>query len=143
MLQIPFSYLLYTELNSIFTKIPMFVLFILVATPVIYFIKNVLYFHWRNLPTIIIIALISAFTHPTIALIVACFVSIYEISELLKPAPAEMMVENRESRLSSKRKSVQMNIVEKNENKDTRDVNEFVNHIIQIQDEVPEGILNE
>lgn len=88
MLQIPFSYLLYTELNSIFTKIPMFVLFILVATPVIYFIKNVLYFHWRNLPTILIIALISAFTHPTIALIVACFVSIYEISELLKPAPA-------------------------------------------------------
>jgi len=54
-----------------------------------------------------------------------------------------MMVENRESRLSSKRKSVQMNIVEKNENKDTRDVNEFVNHIIQIQDEVPEDILNE
>jgi hypothetical protein len=73
----------------------MFVLFILVATPVIYFIKNVLYFHWRNLPTIIIIALISVFTHPTIALIFACFVSIYEISELLKPAPAEMMVENR------------------------------------------------
>ena len=76
-LQIPFSFLLYTYLNEIFTKLPMFVLFIIVATPVIYFIKNVLYFHWRNIPTILIIALISVFTHPTIALIFACFVSIY------------------------------------------------------------------
>lgn len=70
----------------------MFVLFIIVAVPVIYFIRNVLTYHWSNLPTIIFIALISVFTHPIIALIFACFVSIYEICELLKPAPAEMMI---------------------------------------------------
>jgi len=75
--------------------IPMFVLFIFVATPGIYFMKNVITYHWKNLHTILFIALISVFTHPVIALIFACFASIYEISELLKPAPAEMMVEGR------------------------------------------------
>ena len=70
----------------------MFVLFILVATPVIYFIRNVLMYHWSNLHTILFIALICVCTHPIIALIFACFISIYEISELLKPAPAEMMI---------------------------------------------------
>ena len=79
-LQIPFSYLLYSVFDSIFTMIPMFVLFIIVAIPVIYFIKNVLYFHWKNLPTIVFIALINLFTHPIFALIFACFISIYEIS---------------------------------------------------------------
>jgi MFS superfamily sulfate permease-like transporter len=85
--------------------IPMFVLFILVATPVIYFIKNVLRSNYSNLYTIIVIALISVFTHPIIALIFACFVSIYEISELLRPAPAELLVEGRESMADSTRKS--------------------------------------
>jgi hypothetical protein len=60
----------------------------MVATPVIYFIKNVINYQWKNLPTIIFIAVVSLLTHPIVALIVACFFSIYEISELLKPAPA-------------------------------------------------------
>ncbi len=60
--------------------IPMFVLFIIVATPVIYFVRNVFASNYQNLHTILIIALISVFTHPIIALIFACFVSIYEIS---------------------------------------------------------------
>ena len=94
-LQIPFSYLLYSLLDRFFTMIPMFVLFILVATPVIYFVKNMLAAHWKNLPTILLLALVSVFTHPVFALIFACFLSIYEISELLRPAPAEMIVENR------------------------------------------------
>jgi hypothetical protein len=76
-MQIPFSYLLYSILDGAFTMIPMFVLFIIVATPVIYFIKNVLYFHWKNLPTILFLALISVFTHPVLALVFACFISIY------------------------------------------------------------------
>lgn len=88
--------------------IPLFVLFIVVATPVIYFIKNVLYFHWKNLPTILLLALISVTSHPIFALVVACFISIYEVSELLRPAPAEMILENRESSRSSKRFSVQV-----------------------------------
>lgn len=114
MLQIPFSYLLYSLLDRIFTMIPLFVLFIVVATPVIYFIKNVLYFHWKNLPTILILAVISVTTHPIFALVVACFISIYEVSELLRPAPAEMILENRESSRSSKRFSVQVEKAEGN-----------------------------
>ncbi len=104
-LVIPFSFLLYTIASFFFMMIPMFVLFILVATPVIYFIKNVLRSNYSNLYTIIVIALISVFTHPIIALIFACFVSIYEISELLRPAPAELLVEGRESMADSTRKS--------------------------------------
>ena len=77
LLQIPFSFLLYTFADFLFKMVPLFVLFIIVATPVIYFIRNVLTYHWYNLPTIIFIALISVFTHPIIALIFACFVSIY------------------------------------------------------------------
>lgn len=76
-LVIPFSFLLYTIAAPLFMMIPMFVLFIIVATPVIYFIKNVFAFHWKNLHTILIIAVISVCTHPIIALIFACFVSIY------------------------------------------------------------------
>jgi hypothetical protein len=91
-LQIPFSYLLYSVLDKFFTMLPLFVLFIIVATPVIYFIKNVLYFHWKNIPTILLLALISVTTHPIFALVVACFISIHEISELLRPAPAEMIL---------------------------------------------------
>ena len=72
--------------------LPMFVLFIFVAIPVIYFIKNVINYHWKNLHTILFIALISVCTHPIVALVFACFVSIYEISELLKPSSAEMVV---------------------------------------------------
>lgn len=92
-LVIPFSFLLYTLASFLFMMIPMFVLFIIVATPVIYFVRNVFASNYQNLHTILIIALISVFTHPIIALIFACFVSIYEISELLKPAPAELLVE--------------------------------------------------
>lgn len=94
--------------------IPLFVLFIVVATPVIYFIKNVLYFHWKNLPTILLLAVISVTTHPIFALVVACFISIYEVSELLRPAPAEMILEYRESSRSSKRFSVQVEKAEAN-----------------------------
>lgn len=74
---IPFSFLLYTIASFLFMMIPMFVLFILVATPVIYFIRNVLRANYNNLSMIILIALISLLTHPIIALIFACLVSIY------------------------------------------------------------------
>lgn len=97
LMQIPFSFLLYTVADHLFKMIPMFVLFVIVAVPVIYFIRNVLHYHWQNLATIIFIAIICLCTHPIVALVLACFVSIYEISELLKPAPAEMMIEGRES----------------------------------------------
>lgn len=122
LLQIPFSFLLYTFADFLFKMVPLFVLFIIVATPVIYFIRNVLTYHWYNLPTILFIALISVLTHPIVALIFACFVSIYEICELLKPAPAEMMIEGRESGLS--RQSSRMAVeVEKNPDVETRHIN--------------------
>ena len=120
-MQIPFSFLLYTFVNQIFMNIPLFVLFVIVATPVIYFIRNVLLYHWSNLPTILFIAIVSVCTHPIIALIFACFVSIYEICELLKPAPAEMMIEGRESMTEfgemSRKSSLQAIAVEKNPDK--------------------------
>jgi len=97
--------------------IPMFVLFIFVATPGVYFIKNVIAYHRKNLHIILFIAVVSLLTHPVVGLVFACFASIYEISELLKPAPAEMMVEGRDSSISgilSRKSSIMANVVEKN-----------------------------
>ena len=91
-MQIPVSYCLYSFLSFFYERIPMFILFIIVATPVIYFLKNMLSIHSQNLPMIILIAALNVVTHPVIALIFATIVSIYDIAELLKPSPAELIV---------------------------------------------------
>lgn len=49
--------------------------------------------HYNNLFMICFIAALNVFTHPVIALIFAAIVSIYDIAELLKPSPAELIVE--------------------------------------------------
>ena len=68
--------------------IPLFILFTVIATPMIYFIKNVFSLHVKNIPLIVFIAALNVLTHPVLALIFAALVSIYDISELLRPAPA-------------------------------------------------------
>jgi hypothetical protein len=44
--------------------------------------------HYKHLLMIFLIAALNVFTHPLLALIFAALVSIYDIAELLKPAPA-------------------------------------------------------
>jgi hypothetical protein len=79
-MQIPFSYCLYSFLSPLFNMIPLFILFTIVATPMIYFIKNIFSMHARNLSIIIFIAALNVLTHPVLALIFAALVSIYDIS---------------------------------------------------------------
>lgn len=50
--------------------------------------------NWKNLPTIVIIALISTLTHPVLALVYACLVTIYEVTALIKPALSEAWIDN-------------------------------------------------
>lgn len=92
-MQIPVSYCLYSFLSFFYERIPLFILFTIVATPVIYFLKNMLSSHSSNLLMISFIAALNVITHPVIALIFASIVSIYDIAELLKPSPAELIVE--------------------------------------------------
>jgi len=87
-MQIPVSYCLYSFLSFFYERIPLFILFTIVATPAIYFLKNMLSNHSNNLLMISFIAALNVFTHPVIALIFASIVSIYDIAELLKPSPA-------------------------------------------------------
>ena len=68
--------------------IPLFILFTVVATPTIYFLKNMLNIHKRHIIIITFIAVLNVITHPVIALIFASLVSVYDIAELLKAAPA-------------------------------------------------------
>jgi hypothetical protein len=74
--------------------IPLFVLFVIVATPIIYFLGNMLSIHYRHIAFISCLAALNVLTHPIIALILAAFVSIYDISTLLKSTPAEILLEN-------------------------------------------------
>lgn len=68
--------------------IPLFVLFVIVATPAIYFLSNMLKIHYRHILFISCLAALNVITHPIIALILAAFISIYDISTLLKATPA-------------------------------------------------------
>ncbi len=88
LMQIPVSYCLYSFLSFFYERIPLFILFTIVATPVIYFLKNMLAKHSQNIMVIVFIAALNVVTHPVIALIFATIVSIYDIAELLKPSPA-------------------------------------------------------
>ncbi len=87
-MQIPVSYCLYSFLSFFYERIPLFILFTVIATPAIYFLKNMLSIHYKHLLMIFFIAALNVFTHPLIALIFASLISIYDIAELLKPAPA-------------------------------------------------------
>ena len=104
LMQIPVSYALYSVLKWFYMRVPLFILFIVIATPVVYFLRNMLRVHYRNMVFISILAGLNVVTHPIIALIMAAFLSIHEISELLKGIPAEILLENI-SNLEGERKS--------------------------------------
>lgn len=87
-MQIPVSYALYSILRFLYEMIPLFILFVIVATPPIYFLSNMLSVHYRHIIFISCLAALNVFTHPIIALILAAFISIYDISMLLKATPA-------------------------------------------------------
>ena len=68
--------------------IPLFILFVIVATPVIYFLSNMLRIYRGQLIFISCLAGLNVITHPVLALILAAFISIYDISLMLKSTPA-------------------------------------------------------
>jgi hypothetical protein len=87
-MQVPVSYALYSILKWLYEMVPLFVLFVIVALPVIYFLSNMLFIHHRHIIFISCLAALSVLTHPIIALIFAAFTSIYDIGILLKSTPA-------------------------------------------------------
>lgn len=87
-MQVPLSYLFYSLLKPLYEMVPLFVLFVIVALPAIYFLGNMLRIHYRHILFIIALAAMNVVTHPIIALIIAAFISIYDIGSLLKATPA-------------------------------------------------------
>lgn len=80
LLQIPVSYCLYSFLKVFYESIPLFIIFVIVVTPMVYFLRNMLRKHSSNIVLIVILAALNVLTHPVIALIAACFVSIYDMA---------------------------------------------------------------
>ena len=80
LMQIPVSYCLYSILSVFYERIPLFILFTIVATPTIYFLRNMLAIHYHNIIMIVCIAALNVITHPIVALIFATVVSIYDIA---------------------------------------------------------------
>ncbi len=93
-MQIPVSYAFYSILKWLYQIIPLFILFVIVATPAIYFLSNMLRIHKGNLKFISCLAGLNVVTHPILALILAAFISIHDISIMLKATPAEIVLEN-------------------------------------------------
>lgn len=88
LMQIPVSYALYSILKFLYEMVPLFVLFVIVALPAIYLLSNLMRIHYRHCIFISILAGLNVVTHPIIALILAAFVSIYDIGGFLKATPA-------------------------------------------------------
>jgi hypothetical protein len=118
LMQVPVSYALYSILRFLFQMIPLFILFVIVATPTIYFLRNMLSIHYRHIAFISCLAALNVLTHPIIALILASFISIYDISMLLKSTPAEILLENIDAENS--RRSIPMaEVVSRKEKRET------------------------
>lgn len=92
LMQVPVSYALYSILKWLYDMIPLFVLFVVVALPALYFLSNMLRIHYRHIIFISVLAALNVLTHPIIALIIAAFVSIHDIGNLLKATPAEIIM---------------------------------------------------
>ena len=88
LMQIPVSYALYSILKWFYNRVPLFILFIVIATPGIYFLRNMLRVHYRNIIYITFLAALNVLTHPIIALVVAAFLATHDIAQLLKGIPA-------------------------------------------------------
>ena len=92
LMQIPVSYALYSILKWFYNRVPLFILFIVIATPGIYFLRNMLKIHYRNIIYITVLAALNVVTHPIIALVVAAFLATHDIAQLLKGIPAEILL---------------------------------------------------
>ena len=92
LMQIPVSYALYSVLSWFYNRVPLFILFIVIATPALYFLRNMLKVHYKNTIFITVLAALNVLTHPILALILAAFISINDISELMKGIPAEILL---------------------------------------------------
>lgn len=97
--------------------------------------------HSGNLLMISCIAALNVFTHPVIALIFASIVSIYDIAELLKPSPAELIVEGVYIE-GERQSSTFAKVVEKLPLEDNKYMNEFVGSIKEIEDDIPAELEN-
>lgn len=91
-MQVPVSYALYSILKFFYEMIPLFVLFVVISLPAIYFLSHMLRIHYRHIVFISVLAALNVLTHPMIALILASFISIYDIGTLLKATPAEIII---------------------------------------------------
>ena len=62
LMQIPVSYALYSVLKWFYNRVPLFILFIVIATPAIYFLRNMLKVHYRNIVFITVLAALNVVT---------------------------------------------------------------------------------
>ena len=115
LMQIPVSYALYSILKWFYNRVPLFILFIVIATPGIYFLRNMLKVHYRNIIYITVLAALNVVTHPIIALVVAAFLATHDIAQLLKGIPAEILLENINTVEGERKSSTLAQVVEKNE----------------------------
>jgi hypothetical protein len=75
--QIIFNYLLYGPLKSVYDHIPLFVIFCIIGTPLIYFFKTVYKYFSRDLRLVAMLGILNVLTHPVFALVIASFYTIY------------------------------------------------------------------
>ena len=140
LMQIPVSYALYSILKWFYNRVPLFILFIVIATPAIYFLRNMLKIHYRNIVFITVLAALNVVTHPVIALVVAAFLATYEIAQLLKGIPAEILLENINTMEGERKSSTLAQVVEKNED---QIITEFESRVIEIDDDKPNSLEDE
>lgn len=75
--QILVNYLLYGPLKAVYDRIPLFVIFCIIGTPLIYFFKTVYKYFSRDLRLVLLLGLLNVLTHPVLALVIASFYTIY------------------------------------------------------------------
>lgn len=139
LMQVPVSYLLYSILKFLYEMVPLFVLFVVMALPAIYFLSNMLRIHSRHLIFITVLAALNVITHPIIALILAAFISIYDLGNLLKETPAEIKLENVNIDGERKSKSVSQ-VAMKPEDESIPFTSAFVSKVTAIGDDQPESL---
>jgi hypothetical protein len=74
--QIIVNYMLYGPLKGVYERIPLFVIFCIIGTPLIYFFKTVYKFYSKDLKQIAALAMLNLLTHPVFALVIAAFQTI-------------------------------------------------------------------
>lgn len=105
-------------------------MFCIVGTPLIYFFKAVYKFYSKDLRLVGVLGLLNLLTHPVFALVVAAFLTINEMACLLKPAPAEILIEIGKAKIEL-RESTTFEKIQTSEN------DEYYAKIISIEDDIP------